>query len=120
MALIASNAPPPWPFVGVLLCGVNIGVELDLIGYYIGRYFGVRSYGAIYGCVFPVLPISVGVGTAAMGATFDAAHTYTPMLIVFTIMLLGATVLTAMLGDYPFPASGRKPAGVLQPGVPGA
>jgi predicted MFS family arabinose efflux permease len=107
MALIASDAPAPWPFIGVLLCGVNIGVELDLIGFYIGRYFGVRSYGAVYGCVFPVLPISVALGTATMGATYDAAHTYTPMLIVFTIMLLVATVLTLMLGEYAYPARAR-------------
>jgi MFS family permease len=110
MGLIASNAPLPWPFIGVLACGVIIGVELDLIGYYVGRYFGIRSYGAIYGCVFPVLPISVGVGTGAMGATFDVVHSYTPMLIVFTGMLLVATVLTLMLGEYPYPARARDAA----------
>jgi hypothetical protein len=42
-----------------------------------------------------------------MGATYDAAHTYTPMLIVFTIMLLVATVLTLMLGEYAYPARAR-------------
>lgn len=110
MALIAANAPPPWPFVGILLCGVNIGVELDLIGFYIGRYFGLRSFGAIYGFVFPVLPISVAFGTATMGATFDAAHSYTPMLIAFTAMLAAATVLTLMLGEYVYPARSRDGA----------
>lgn len=120
MFLIASNAPPPWPFIGVLLCGVNIGVELDLIGFYIGRYFGLRSYGAIYGCVFPVLPISVGIGTAAMGATYDAAHSYTPMLIVFTILLLGATLLTLLLGEYPYPARSRDGAAIFENSVPAA
>jgi predicted MFS family arabinose efflux permease len=120
MALIALNAPPPWPFIGVLLCGVNIGVELDLIGFYIGRYFGVRSYGAIYGCVFPVLPISVAVGTATMGATFDAMHSYTPMLIAFTIMLFAATVLTLLLGDYAYPARARDGVPLAGPDVPAA
>jgi len=117
MGLIACNAPPPWPFIGVLLCGVNIGVELDLIGFYIGRYFGVRSYGAIYGCVFPVLPISVAFGTATMGATFDAANSYTPMLIVFTIMLLVATLLTLLLGEYAYPAVARDGVTPLAGGV---
>lgn len=111
MALIMSNAPPPWPFVGMLLCGVNIGVELDLIGYYIGRYFGVRAFGAIYGFVFPVLPISVAFGTATMGATYDAAHNYTPMLIAFTVMLALATFLTLTLGEYAYPARPRDTAG---------
>lgn len=109
MGLIAFNAPPPWPFIGMLMCGVNIGVELDLIGYYIGRYFGLRSFGAIYGFVFPVLPISVAFGTATMGIVFDSAHSYRPMLIAFTAMLAVATLLTLTLGEYAYPA-GRRDA----------
>jgi len=118
MALIMSNAPPPWPYIGVLMCGVNIGVELDLIGYYIGRYFGLRSFGAIYGFVFPVLPISVAFGTATMGATFDAAHNYTPMLIAFTGMLALATLLTLTLGDYAYPTRPRDDGAPLGGSVP--
>ena len=113
MALITLNAPMPWPFIGVLGCGVTIGVELDLIGYYIGRYFGVRSYGAIYGFVFPVLPISVAFGTATMGAVFDAEHSYTPMLIVFVVMLAAATLMTLMLGDYAYPPRARDGEAML-------
>ena len=35
--------------LAVMLIGLAAGAEVDLIAYLCSRYFGVRSYGAIYG-----------------------------------------------------------------------
>jgi hypothetical protein len=38
-----------------------------------------------------------------MGATFDRAHSYDPMLFVFFFLLLVTAVLLAILGPYAYP-----------------
>jgi predicted MFS family arabinose efflux permease len=86
--------------VGVILCGVAIGAELDIIAYYVGRYFGLRAFGTIYGFMFPVIPIGVGFGAFVMGAVFDRAHTYVPALIAFAIAMALSILLILRLGPY--------------------
>jgi MFS family permease len=103
MAMLAFGATGNEAVAGAALCGVGIGAEVDLVAFLITRYFGMRAFGTIYGYVFAVLPIGVGVGAALMGATYDRAHSYQPMLVAFTVMLVVACALLATLGPYAYP-----------------
>jgi tellurite resistance protein TehA-like permease len=62
--LLLLVARSPAIFIGIALCGVAVAAEVDLIGYYISRYFGLPAFSTIYGFIFPVPPVGVGVGTA--------------------------------------------------------
>ncbi len=90
--------------VGIALCGVVIGAEMDVVAYLVSRYFGLRAFGRLYGLLFAIIPLGVGLGSALMGATYDRTHSYGPALTGATIALFIAAALFATLGSYRFPA----------------
>ena len=101
--LLWSEAGGAAPLAGVVCLGLGLGVEIDAMGFLISRYFGLKAFGQIYGWLFPAFTLGVGIGPALMGATFDRAHSYDPMLFVFFFLLLVTVVLLAILGPYAYP-----------------
>jgi MFS family permease len=87
-------------FVGAFFVGIGIGAETDIIAYLVSRYFGLRSYGTIYGWIWAVFGISGGVGAYLMGLGFDKTGSYTvPLGGSFCAAAL-ATLLIMSLGPY--------------------
>ena len=43
----------------------------------VSRYFGLRAYGEIYGCMFAIFTVGTGLGPVLMGFSFDATGSYT-------------------------------------------
>jgi MFS family permease len=105
IALLLSGAPGAVPVVGAVLCGLGVGAEVDLMPFFIGRYCGLRAFGAIYGLTFGIFIVGVGLGAYLMGLCFDLIHSYTPMLIAFVGLLVIACLLIARLGPYRYPAA---------------
>jgi MFS family permease len=118
VALLAAGATGTAAVVGTVLCGVAVGAEVDLMAFLVSRYFGLREFGTIFGYVFVLLPIGVGSGSALMGITYDHAHSYTPMLTIFAVMMVAACVLLPRLGPYVYPRVIHR-AGMSEP-VPAA
>ncbi len=108
IALLASPSPPELLLLGTALCGLGIGAEIDLMAYFIGRYFGLGAYATIYGLLFAVFTIGTGVGPYLMGLAFDHDHSYRAALMLFEAALLGACVLALRLGPYAYPARQAK------------
>ena len=94
----------PRPFSGTMLCGLGIGAEVDLMAFFVSRYFGLRSFGAIYGLMFALFSLGVGVGPWLMGLSHDRLHSYVPMMIVFEGALAVSCALLLVLGPYRFAA----------------
>src|SRR6185437_6924341 len=101
--LLWSDAGGAAPLTGVICLGLGLGVEIDAMGFLISRYFGLKSFGQIYGWLFPAFTLGVGIGPALMGATFDRTHSYDPMLLIFFFALLVTVVLLSTLGPYAYP-----------------
>jgi MFS family permease len=101
VALLAGNISP---FAGTVLCGLGIGAEVDLMAYFVSRYFGLRSFGAVYGLMFALFGMGVGVGPFLMSASHDYMGSYVPMMIVFEIVLAIVCALLLSLGPYRFAA----------------
>jgi MFS family permease len=101
VALLASGVEP---FAGTALCGLGIGAEVDLMAYFVSRYFGLRSFGAIYGLMFALFSLGVGLGPWLMGLSFDYLHSYVPMMLVFEVALVCSCGLLLALGPYRFAA----------------
>ncbi len=90
--------------VGAVLVGLGLGAEVDLIGYLQSRYFGLRAFGQVYGYLFAVFTVGTGIGPFVMGATYDAAGSYRPILIAFLVVLVAAAMVMLRLPrTYPFP-----------------
>lgn len=104
IALLLSGATGVVPFAGTMLCGLGIGAEIDLMAFFVGRYFGLRAFGAIYGLMFATFAAGSGLGSYLMGVCFDLAGSYRPMLGAFVLALIAACLLIARLGPYRYRA----------------
>jgi MFS family permease len=111
IALLGSGQGGMVPLAGTVLCGLGIGAEVDLMAFFVSRYFGLRAFAQIYGWMFCIFTFGTGLGPYAMGAAYDAWHSYNPMFVVFEIILALACVLLVRLGPYPYPAEGRVQRG---------
>ncbi len=103
IALLASGAGGAVPLVGAVLCGMGIGAEIDLMAFFVSRYFGLKAYGKIYGTMFGIFSVGTGVGPWFSGRMFDVWHSYTPILLIYEVLLLVTCLLFTRLGPYPFP-----------------
>lgn len=118
IALVSQNGAAQIPWVGALLMGVAIGAEVDILAYFVSRYFGLRAFGAIYGVFFSVFGIGSGVGSFLSGASYDHFKSYDGVFLLYQGLLVISCLLVARLGAYSFghPRAGaRAPATTGQP-----
>jgi MFS family permease len=94
-----------------LFIGFALGTESDIVAYLISRYFGIRSFGAIYGVIFSGFVLAGAFGTFVMGAAFDARHSYALPLGLFSLAAILGAALMACLGPY------RYQPGVMSKGI---
>ncbi|HEX7819141.1 MAG TPA: MFS transporter [Sphingobium sp.] len=85
----------------VLILGVALGAELDLIAYLTARYFGVRSFGLIFGSIGGLITLGGALGPLFVNMVYDAAHSYAPALWTYVPLCLISAVLFLSLGRYP-------------------
>jgi cyanate permease len=86
--------------IAAFFIGIGLGAEVDIMAYLTSRYFGLRSFGAIYGFLFAGFLLAGGLGTYLMGAAFDATGSYALPLTVFCAMTLIGAALMMRLGPY--------------------
>ncbi len=89
----------PLLLLAALLIGIGIGAEVDLIGFMVGRYFGLRAFGSIYGLVFLGFLAGTATGVLVVASSGEAQGSFVPILTI----LMGLTLFTALL----FPFMGR-------------
>jgi MFS family permease len=102
-----SGVGEPVPLFGALLCGAALGGEIDLMSFFVSRYFGLKSYGKIFGTMFGIFAGSTGVGPFISGLSFDYWHSYVPAFALYEVLLVIGCVVFLPLGPYPFPAHHR-------------
>ena len=107
VGLLLTHWGDPAPLFAALCLGLAIGAEVDMLGFFVSRYFGGRSFGTLYGLVFAMFVIGVGTGPAYLGFAYDRFKSYDPMLEVFLGLLLLAAALFLPLGRYAYPKGGR-------------
>jgi predicted MFS family arabinose efflux permease len=87
-------------FAAVFFIGLGLGAEVDIMAYLTTRYFGLRSFGAIYSVTFAGFGLAGGLGAYLMGAAFDATGSYELALALFCIATSIGAVLMMRLGPY--------------------
>lgn len=97
-----SGINPELVLIPVLLFGVGIGAEFDVIPYLITRYFGMKNFGAIYGIQILTFSIGTGLGPAVMGFGYDKYGSYAPTLMFALGSLLCGSILLTRLRSYRF------------------
>ena len=74
IGILMSGAAGFAPFLGAIACGLGIGAEIELMAFFTSRYFGLRDYAKLYGTMFGIFALGVGIGPALSGASFDRFH----------------------------------------------
>jgi MFS family permease len=90
-ALGSSDERLAWLFAALL--GIGFGAESDLMPYLTARYFGLKSFGEIYGWIFGAFAFGAVLGPFLMGWVFDTTGSYQLALLI----LIPATTLGAGL-----------------------
>ncbi len=109
LLILHHAAGAPAALVGAAVMGFGIGAESGIGPYFMSRYFGMRSFGTIYGCLVSLLAISSGVGPMLLGMAFDRTGSYGRGLIIAEVGLSVGVVLVLLLGPYVFAARRATP-----------
>lgn len=86
--------------ITAITLGFAMGAELDLMGFLVARYFGLREFGRIYGWLYGAFIFASGLGPLWVGALRDATGNYTLALEISTAGLLVACVGFLLLPRY--------------------
>ena len=108
IGLLLLPSSIPVAIVAVMLVGLGVGAEVDLIAYLMSRYFGLGSFGEIYGYLFAVFMLGCGIGPYVMGVIFQHNGSYDGALMIFMAALMIACFLVMQLGPYRFASGGEQ------------
>jgi predicted MFS family arabinose efflux permease len=102
---------PNTALLSIILIGFAVGVEYDLMAFFVARYFGMRAYSPIYALLYGCFAFGAGTGPALFGWCFDKTGAYTLVLMgSFAALVLGALAFL-LLGPYRhFTADAAPPA----------
>jgi MFS transporter, OFA family, oxalate/formate antiporter len=83
------------------LIGAAAGAELDLLAYFAVRYFGIKSYGRIYGFLYTGVAFGAGLGPISFAYIYQITGSYdTSFYAALALFCFGGlSILT--LGRYP-------------------
>ena len=85
--------------LGILLFGVSIGAELDLLAFFCARLFGMRNYSAIYGLLAVFFYVGLAAGGVGYGVVRDASGAYSMALLGSAGLFACSAVLFLLLGS---------------------
>ncbi len=87
--------------LGVLTIGLAAGAEVDLIAFLTSRYFGLKSYGELYGWQLVIFALGAGFGPLVSGWAFDTSGNYKISLHAAAAGFTVGAILIGLLGAYP-------------------
>jgi len=87
--------------LSIVLIGAAAGVEYDLMAFLVARYFGMRSYSAIYGALYGFFAMGAGFGPTLFARAFDRSHSFSGILSAASLALVASALLLLTLGRYP-------------------
>jgi MFS family permease len=96
LAGLASLGPAAAP-ICALLVGFALGAEVDLIGYLVARYFGLRYYGRLVGVLYGFASLGLGLSPVLMSRMQQTSGSYSgPLWASFAMLVLAAISMLAL------------------------
>jgi len=87
--------------ISVMSMGLAAAAEVDLVAYLSSRYFGMKSYGKIYGWQISAFYLGAAFGPIAVGLAYDAFNSYVQVLYTSSVILLLGAIVVGSLGTPP-------------------
>ncbi len=91
----------PAAIAAVLIIGLALGAELDLMAYITSRYFELAYFGTLFGTIGGFVTLAGGMGPVLLNMVYDATGSYDPALLAAIPVSLTAAMLFLLLGPYP-------------------
>jgi predicted MFS family arabinose efflux permease len=108
LVLLGYPGSIPAASLAVVIFGLALGAELDILAYLTSRYFSVASFGMLFGTIGAFIGLAGSTGPVLLNAVYDATRSYELALWgVVPVCLISAT-LFLLLG--PYPEQKAKPA----------
>lgn len=98
--LAQGTTDPMIAGLSIVLIGFAAGVEYDLMAFMVARYFGLKSYGGIYGALYGFFALGAGIGPVVFGQFFDRTGGYGSILLYSAVGLVAGAALLLLLGKY--------------------
>ncbi|MBT0670476.1 MFS transporter [Novosphingobium profundi] len=93
--------------LGAPLMGLGLGCEVGLNAYLISRYFGLKSFGTLYGLTMGASNLGIGLGIVLMGFVRDTWGSYAPMGTVFLGTMSISLICILVLGPFRYAPARR-------------
>jgi MFS family permease len=97
--MLASGGAGFAPYAA-LFVGLAIGAEIDLISYFVVRYFGMKDYGKIYGWLYAIFMAGTSLGPVLAGFSYDHYGNYSIGVGILGGSLVSAGFLSMTLGSF--------------------
>jgi hypothetical protein len=98
--------------IAVLLIGFVIGAEIDLLAYFVSRYFGLRAHAGIFGWNYGMVALGSAIAPLVVGAARDHRGNYLLGLTLCAASLAVVGLFCAFLGRYKYAAYLEAATGV--------
>lgn len=95
-------ADPAWALLAVVIIGFAIGAEVDLIAYLAAAYFGLRSYGTIYGWLYALFASGAAIGPLAASWLREFAGDYGVVFAIAGACAVAAAGVFLLVARYPY------------------
>lgn len=99
---ILANGPLGYEaaLLAIVLIGFAAGIEYDIVAYFVARYFGMRSYAAVYGVLFVSFAIGAGFGPKLFARSFKESGSFDSILLLSAVLLVAGSAAFLLLGRY--------------------
>ena len=86
-----------YAMAAAIALGFAVGAEVDLIGYFTARYFGLAHYGAIYGLQYSIFIFGAAIGPVYTGYIWDVTGNYDLALIIAAALMVPVVIIALTL-----------------------
>ncbi|HTV94705.1 MAG TPA: MFS transporter [Steroidobacteraceae bacterium] len=100
---LVTGRSPAGTFLCALAIGLSLGAENDILGYLVGRYFGLRRFGQIYGALFSAYLVGAAAGPFLTAHARQVSASYAGALRIGACGVCAACALLAFLRRYRIP-----------------
>ena len=86
---------------GAIALGFAIGAEVDLIGYFTVKYFGLKNYGSIYGVQYSIFSLGGIISSVSAGHIWDTTGNYNLALKISAGLIVFAVLIVLTFPKFP-------------------
>lgn len=89
-----------YAFIAAIALGFAVGAEVDLIGYFTARYFGMANYGSIYGLQYSIFIFGAAIGPVYTGYIWDVTGNYDLALVIAAALMLPVVIIALTMPKF--------------------